>query len=408
MDIKKILGKILNHELKGQDSYNYKPNKSMLFKEYFINYLIGREGESRSRSYSITLTMAIHIINGLGNYKMEDINKDVLKRFINQFASTKYEKSPKTHEMEYYSQSTINKVYNLLHGAIKEASSADGDKLLRIDYMSNIKKTRSKRMDTNTIKAFSANDVHSLLEIVCENSMIYVWVYIMLYTGVRPSEALALKFSDINYTEKTVEITKTLSQEDFYDAEHLVKLKPSQPIITNLKNERGSEKVNWQRRTLKVSDRLLAVLKLWEVHIKGDEKMMSMKRANGTEDYLFCGSHGQLWLYEYYSQVYKRLLKKHGLKYSDFHPYRFRHTYCTQLFRMNVNIKAAQLIMGDNTPEMVMQVYANLDKSDVLNGSESLAKSLDVSFDIPKGLSQRDSDILSQIHTDRHCLPVVV
>jgi hypothetical protein len=43
---------------------------------------------------------------------------------------------------------------------------------------------------------------------------------------------------------------------------------------------------------------------------------------------------------------------------------------------MGINLKAVQLIMGDNTTNMVMRVYANLDKTDVLKGSESYAKVL--------------------------------
>ena len=110
---------------------------------------------------------------------------------------------------------------------------------------------------------------------------------------------------------------------------------------------------------------------------------LKMKKANHTENYLFCGPKGQLWLYEYYSQKYERLLKKHGLKYSDYNPYRFRHSYCTYLFRRNINMKAIQMIMGDNTPTMIMKVYANLDKTDVLSGSACLSNDIDNILRIP-------------------------
>lgn len=53
---------------------------------------------------------------------------------------------------------------------------------------------------------------------------------------------------------------------------------------------------------------------------------------------------------------------------------------------LGVNIKAVQMIMGDNTPDMVMRVYANLDSTDVLIGSKQCAVSLD------KVLSQIESD----------------
>lgn len=163
---------------------------------------------------------------------MSEINKDVLKKFINGFSRKKYLKSPKTNCYEYYSQSTINKVYNLPHEVIKNASSEDGNKLLRIDYIANIKKSRSKQSKKSEPKALTNDEINKLLNVIRENEMIYIWVLIMLYSGVRPSEALALKWSDINYREKKIEISRTLSQEDFYDANHLAKTRPSIPIIT--------------------------------------------------------------------------------------------------------------------------------------------------------------------------------
>lgn len=372
------------------------PGDNMLLKNYLIDYLKSIDGETRSRSYSMTLAMAIHIIDGIGDLRMNEINKTVLRKFINNFAKKKYLKSPKANKYEYYSQSEINKVYDLLHKVIKEASNEDGDKLLPIDYMANIKKPRTRQTPKSEPKAFTDQEINRLLRIVSENPMIQIWILIMLYTGARPSEVLALKWSDINYEEKTIDIFRTLSQEDFYDAEHMKKIKPSIPIITDLKNERNDGKINWQKRTLKVGDVLLTALMEWNKYITHNPRLMDMKRKHGTEEFLFCGPDGQMWLYEYYRQTYARLLKKHGLKYSDYNAYRFRHNYCTRLFRANINIKAAQMIMGDNTPTMVMKVYANLDKSDVLNGSEYLSKGIDKVLSAYPPIQSITSDILSE------------
>ena len=73
---------------------------------------------------------------------------------------------------------------------------------------------------------------------------------------------------------------------------------------------------------------------------------------------------------------------KNGLSASEYTPYRFRYNCYTRLLRLNVNLKAVQLIMGDNTSEMVMKVYANLDKSDILKGSTSFSESIDETLGI--------------------------
>ncbi|POO87382.1 hypothetical protein C1H57_25455, partial [Clostridium sp. 2-1] len=103
-----------------------------LFQDCFISYLKGLDGAKRSRSYANDLAMASHILEGLGQYHMSEINKAVLKQFVNGFTKKTYQKGKgKNQKLVYYSQSQINKVYNLLHVFIKEVSSEDGGQLLK-------------------------------------------------------------------------------------------------------------------------------------------------------------------------------------------------------------------------------------------------------------------------------------
>ena len=97
------------------------------------------------------------------------------------------------------------------------------------------------------------------------------------------------------------------------------------------------------------------------------------KNEHGTENFLFTGRNGDLGIYEDYTQRYKRLLQKAGLSGSEINPYRFRHTVCTDLFRRKVDIKTVQMIMGDNTADMILKVYANIQKEDMLLASEELS-----------------------------------
>lgn len=369
-------------QLRNTPNSNHSP-EDLLFKDCFTSFLKSLDGATRSRSYANDLAIASHIIDGLGNYRMSEINKVIIKQFINGFTKRTYTTGKgKKQKTQYYSQSTINKVYNLLHCFIQEAASEDGNNLLKIDYMQNIKKPRSNRPQKDDIKPLSDEEIKMLSDIVNENQMIDVWLHLMLYTGMRPSEPLALKFADIHYEEKTIDIFRTLSHEEFLDPVTQKRIKPSKPMITDLKNERNDGKANYQRRTIRVGNKLLDILKEWEKTVTSDIRLRKMKEKYHTEDFLFCGSRGQLWLYEDYKQVYERLLRKHGLSASEYNPYRFRHNCCTRLLRLGVNLKAVQLIMGDNTSDMVMKVYANLDNSDVLKGSQTFADAMDETLDV--------------------------
>ena len=107
---------------------------------------------------------------------------------------------------------------------------------------------------------------------------------------------------------------------------------------------------------------------------------MALKRINGTEEYLFCGPRGQFWLYRDYKQDYERLLDSHNIDSQKMFPYRFRHTVCTRLLRQGHSLKAVQLVMGDNTPDMILRVYANLNKEDVFKAGDKLAEELDLVY----------------------------
>lgn len=375
LSVKNAITKWLRDNLMFELSLSQVTSSDMLFRDYFLGYLKSLDGGIRSRSFSSVVNTATHIIAGLGDYKMSELNKRILKEFINGFAKQTYIHG-KNAAPKYYSQSQIDKVYDLLHAAIKEAADEDGERLIRTDFMANIKKPRSNQLRPPEPRALRDEEIMMISRIVRENRMICLWIHLLLYTGVRPSEPLALKFTDVDYNKGTIRIERTLSKEEFPDVDTLkAKSKTCVPIITTLKNEQGG-KVNLQRRTLKVGNIILRMLKLWEIYVTTNPELMKMKREHGTEEYIFCGPSGQLWIYDYYQQIYERLLKKHGLSISDYYPYRFRHNCCTRLFRLGVDIKTVQLIMGDNTPDMVMRVYANLEKSDVLRGSQHYSDSL--------------------------------
>ena len=100
---------------------------------------------------------------------------------------------------------------------------------------------------------------------------------------------------------------------------------------------------------------------------------MDKKRRNGTEEMIFTGRNGNLRIFDDYAQRYKRLLRKAELDPSKNNLYRFRHTMCIDLFRRGVDAKTIQMVMGDNSMNVVMDKYANLQQEDVLSKADCLS-----------------------------------
>ncbi|NOW84593.1 integrase [Clostridium beijerinckii] len=348
------------------------PKAEMLLKDYIEDYLKSKDEDISQRTYEGKMKMAKHIFVGLGSYKMEELNKDILQEFINNIPKKKYKKGENE---KHYSKSTINKIYDILHCVIKDATSEEGDNIFKKDIMANIKRPKSNGYKERKEKALSTEQFKKVAEAVKSNEMIYTWVHLMMYTGARPSELLALRFSDINYEEKTINIFRTLTEfknDDIVKSGTTGKMKAD---ISYLKNDKDNDGDNYQYRTLKVSDKVLDIVKKWEKSVTEDTKLMEMKRTYKKEEYLFCGSKGQFLRYHYYRQAYDRLLQRAGIE--SINPYRFRHSFCTNALRKGVNIKTVQLMLGDNTAEMVLRVYANMNKDDIFEGCLEVSEVLD-------------------------------
>lgn len=82
----------------------------------------------------------------------------------------------------------------------------------------------------------------------------------------------------------------------------------------------------------------------------------------GVADFMITETNRNMWKYRDYRQKYQRLLQKADLNIANNNPYKFRHTYCSNLIKQNVNIKHIQYLMGDSTIDMVLKVYAHVKK----------------------------------------------
>lgn len=371
MDIDKFNHSNMKNEQRDSQTCN------MLFKDYFHQYLQSLDGSVRSRTFANKVQLASHLFDGLGHYKMSEINKKVLKAFIFGFTKKTYKRGQKGTSINYYSQSVIDKVYRLLAAAIREAADPEGENLLSANYMDGIPIPRSNRYKLDKDYALKPVEIHHILKAVKSNPKIYLWVYIMLNTGVRPSEPLALEFSDFCATKRTVEISKTISYETFLDPITLKQTKSRRPIIKNLKNHNPSKGVNYQIRTQKVSRSLLKIVHEWQDYVNSNKNLLEQRKLNNTQNFIFTGEKGQLLIYDNYKKTYDKLLTRAGLDYREYNPYRYRHNYCICCLRQGIDIKTVQMLLGDNTATMVLKVYANMNRDDVLKGSSVISKYMD-------------------------------
>lgn len=150
-------------------------------------------------------------------------------------------------------------------------------------------------------------------------------VYVLLYTGARIGEALALKYTDIE--DGVIHI-----QRQYY----LNEIKP--PKYNSV-------------RDVPLHENLLSALEIHRAWHKDE-----MRKKGYRSDYIFTTSNGNLYSA---SSVRKQLVKfcrDNQIPYKHIHAYRA--TFCTQMCRCGVPLEVTSALMGHKSLEVTAAHYA--------------------------------------------------
>ncbi len=238
--------------------------------------------------------------------------------------------------------STIQRFYNDLD--VSEAGLKSINKfmsglykwMLRCGYSDNVllavelpKKDPNKRK--NDILIWEDDEIHAILDALdgaqtaLKPHRQYFLVFVLLYTGMRISEALSLRYTDIR--DDVIYVDR-----QYYMGE----MKPP---------KYGSKRSIPMHEDLK---RVYAIHYDWH-----HEEMI----RNGYEtEYVFTTSAGQLYHVSSVHKALMRFYKKIGVPYKSMHTYRA--TFCTQLCRCGVPLEVASKLLGHKSMEVTAKHYA--------------------------------------------------
>lgn len=159
-------------------------------------------------------------------------------------------------------------------------------------------------------------------EIVKQYVDLWLLPYLILYTGLRKGEALALTYGDIDRDAEVIHVTKSV----YYQG--------NKPYIKNPKTEAGT--------------RVVPIL-----------FPLADKLPSGQADhYIFSVDGGKTPLSE--SRVrdeWEKFSRKTGLKAT---PHQLRHSFATMLFECDVSAKDAQDILGHAQLSTTMDIYTHI------------------------------------------------
>lgn len=179
-----------------------------------------------------------------------------------------------------------------------------------------------------------------------------------LGTGLREGELLALKWSDIDFIDNTVSVSKTIKRVPIIekDGSRKYKLIEQEP------------KTKSSIRTVPLPDNIVTELEKY----KSKQNIEKIKNRDIYNDmnYIFADKLGNPLESKRPNRNFQSVLKSIDIKPIKFHS--LRHTYATRLFEQSVPIKTVQKLMGHKDSSTTLDIYTHVMPSEKIKAVEKI------------------------------------
>lgn len=165
------------------------------------------------------------------------------------------------------------------------------------------------------------------------NSFVYQYRYvflILLLTGMRLGELLALKWEDIDFDEGTCHIHSDLSEYE-ENGKTVINIQPP-------KTERSN-------RTIRLSAEAISVF--------------SAMKDKANSEFVVVSSKGTLVPQQRIDRSFKRIVNNCNLS-KDFTPHCLRHTFATLMYKENMPLEAISKYLGHASTEVTRSIYVHI------------------------------------------------
>lgn len=291
-----------------------KPNTTASYKQHCKNYLKPQ----------------------LGAIKLTALTAPVIQKMYN----TLYKGNSKTNPL---SAKTIQNLHGVLHKALQQAVKLGYIRFNASDSCSIPKVTRKE------IKPLNDNDIKQFIS-ACDGEP-YKDVYITtLFTGMRQGEILGLKWSDIDFNNGTILISRQLQRKRDRTKEEYGK---SIFYLTSLKNNKS--------RLITPAPLVMDMLR--ETRKNQLKQKLKAGSAFGcgdpiNDDLVFTNEIGGHLAPNTVYTHYKKIVKALGLENARFHD--LRHTYAVTALQNGDDVKTVQETLGHHTAAFTLDVYGHV------------------------------------------------
>lgn len=280
----------------------------------------------------------------------KESTKETYSSYVHHFGELLYKKVNKIkkqdietfimYKKEILAHKTINNILMFLRGVLNECIDN------KIILENPTRKIKALPVEDDKVKTLSENQI-----IVFEQLLDYcpLWVktffVLLLYTGMRISECIALEWTDIEIgnNSATIKINK-----QYY-----------RKRITSTKN--------YEQRTIDIPSFVVAVIVEYKKSLKVLSKQMFVGRTGG---YISVSNIRERWFALLKNKV-EEILNEN---LSDITPHCLRHTHATTLLSNGIPLKYVSERLGHKDAETTLNIYNHVLNSDKYKAIEFMEK----------------------------------
>jgi len=226
---------------------------------------------------------------------------------------------------------TISSIHGVLHVALKNAV------LWNLVAYNVCDKVSAPRVAKGEIKPLTMEQAQNLLKVV-RGHRLEAMLTLALTTAMRRGELLALRWSDVDLENGSLQVRRTVD------------------YIPHYGYVEGEPKTKAGQRMILLPSFVVGLLK--QHRIEQLEMRLKVGSSWQDRDLLFTGLKGGYFNPRYMPKLFDKVLIEAGLPHMKFH--NLRHSAATLLLSMGVSAKMVQEILGHSDISMTLGVYGHV------------------------------------------------
>ena len=338
-EAKEALANITFKRSKGMLNLEGSTNDSLTFNDVYQKWLPIYEGTVQETTYDKTVIIFTkHILPKLGKFKIEKITVDDCQLSVNQ-----WRKTLKRYRMiKNYASKLFD--FAQMRGYIEKNPM----KLVFLPPTRMLETDEEVESD-NFYSKQEYKHFEACLESLADLKK-KTFFMILGNAGLRRSEALALTWKDIDFSNQTILVNKALK----YGRKNGLYKGPTK---------------TYNSRTISINKKTIDVIVQWKQVQEEQLKLLNHKHQgqkqlvfNNTKNAYINPNQPSRWLKDFLLKNNLRLISNHGL----------RHTHCTLLFQAGIDLKTIQQRLGHNDIQTTLNIYTHFSQQNAQAAPDKL------------------------------------